>query len=137
MSEDTKRLFGVFLALCLACAAALAILVFGMVMKAEAHEWYSGKRDPVTTIGCCGGSDCAPVPLDVDWVRPVAEGYRVTLTVEQAHNFNAHVTMPIDEIIPWARVQIVDPKKYEGPQAIYHICINGNQIRCLFATPGA
>lgn len=119
-------------------ATAIAGLILShLATKVEAHESYTGRNDPVTTLGCCGGDDCAPIPLDVDWVRPVAEGYRVTLTVEQAMTINKHVTQPIDVIIPWNRAMSIETSKvkYSGPPAIYHICIVTNQVRCLFAAP--
>lgn len=130
MTKLATALVAVFL-----CVLALAMLTS---RGAYAHESYTGRNDPVTTLGCCGGGDCAPVPLDADWVQPVAQGYRVTLTVEQAMTFNKYATQPIDTIIPWKRVMVIgtDRKPYMGPPALYHICIVNNQLQCLFASPG-
>lgn len=126
---------------CLPMAALFIVMVAAVVWfapSAFAHESYTGRNDPVTTLGCCGGSDCAPVPLDADYVQPVKEGYRVTLTVEQAQHFNKYASQPIDVVVPWRRVMVIGTtlKPYIGQPALYHICIVTNQLRCLFATPG-
>lgn len=94
--------------------------------------------DPVTNLGCCGGNDCAPVPLDAEFVQPTVEGYRVTLTLEQARLFNKGAMLPIDEIVPWNRVMVIgtDIVPYTGKPAFYHICIYFSKLRCLFASPG-
>jgi len=101
--------------------------------SARAHEGYAGLSDPVTGNGCCGGNDCAPVPLDVDWVTPVEGGYQVNLTVEQAKMFNPEATKAISEIVPEARVLTALGKTKSQPSpALYHICIWGNKLKCLF-----
>lgn len=136
MKPRTHDAFG-----CLPMAALFIVAVAAVVWftpSVFAHESYTGRNDPVTTLGCCGGSDCAPVPLTADWVQPVKEGYRVTLTVEQAQHFNKYASRPIDVVVPYSRVMVIGTvlKPYTGPPALYHICIVTNQLRCLFATPG-
>lgn len=96
-----------------------------------AHEGYTGTNDPVTKQGCCGGNDCAPVPLDADWVQPVSDGFRVVLSAEQAKTFNKNALLPIDMVVTWDRVMAVTVA-YNGPPAIYHICIVADEVRCLF-----
>jgi hypothetical protein len=53
---------------------------------ARAHDWYSSTADPVFQSNCCGGHDCAPV--DPAWVSEVSEGYRLTMTANQARTVN-------------------------------------------------
>jgi hypothetical protein len=44
------------------------IVFFGLVIffagLAQAHDWYTGTRNPVTHIGCCGVQDCKPVSIE-------------------------------------------------------------------------
>ena len=123
--------------------ALIAIVVTAMLVLAEmaqAHDWYSSTRDPVTTSGCCGGNDCAPVPLDADWVQPVKDGFHVVMTLEQSKKINPYSVAPIDAFVPWSRVQS-PPAGISGPPALYHVCISAVQrsvrggIYCLFAVP--
>jgi hypothetical protein len=100
----------------------------------QAHEWYSNRSDPASKMGCCGGSDCAPVPIDADWVQPVSNGLHVVLTLEQAKTFNIRTGAVIDEVVPWSRVMALSAG-YNGPPAFYHICIVGDELRCVFAVP--
>lgn len=45
--------------------------------NADAHEWYTGKEDPVLHYDCCGNKDCHP--LDPRDVRETKDGYYVRL----------------------------------------------------------
>lgn len=63
---------------------ALAVVSTGAI----AHEWYTGKTDPVTGFGCCGGSECAPIP--VSEVKEMPGGY---------------IYLPTGEFIPHLRIQ--------------------------------
>lgn len=112
----------------------LALVVFAkqIIGPAEAHEWY-------TDTGCCGGTDCAAVPIEADWVRPGKDGYRVVLTKEQARQINPNAGFAVDELIPWhsnklkdfpANVRITSP-------AVYHLCIPASYsgVYCLFVVP--
>ena len=107
---------------------ALGAMLMWFAATAEAHGHYTGRTDPVTGNGCCGGNDCAPVPLAANWVRPVADGFQVTLTVEQARAVNPNAELPINVIVPWSRVMTLTG----GPPAIYHLCIWDSQLKCLF-----
>ncbi len=54
---------------------------------AQAHDWYVGKKDPVTKGSCCttaaqdGYGDCAKLLIEPGVLEPVPEGYRIRLTV--------------------------------------------------------
>lgn len=127
-----------------ALAASLAIIILLLLGKfagAEAHDWYKDLRNPKGS-SCCSGTDCAPVPLDADWVRPTRDGYRVTLTVEQARTINPDAQYPFNAMVPWSQVMAPPPKamtEMRGePPALYHLCIaaySPNTIYCLFAVP--
>jgi hypothetical protein len=74
-----------------------------------AHDWYGSTSDPVYQSNCCGGHDCAPV--DPAWVSEVSEGYRLTMTADQARTVNPSAAFPVDAVIPWSRIQ--SPPKAE------------------------
>lgn len=109
----------------------VGLIFLWLVAPANAHEGYLGMRDPVTNNGCCGGEDCAPVPLDVGWVTPVQDGFQVDLTAEQAQLFNKNSKLPIHAMVPFARV-LTSLSKATGSPSLYHICIVNDQLRCLF-----
>lgn len=109
----------------------VGVIFLWLVAPANAHEGYAGITDPVSGYSCCGGNDCAPVPLDVDWVTPVKDGFQVNLTLEQAQLFNANATLPIHEMVPFARV-LTSLNKATGSPSLYHICVWGNTLKCLF-----
>ncbi|ANN55504.1 MULTISPECIES: hypothetical protein [Mesorhizobium] len=44
---------------------------------ADAHDWYTGKKDPVLRYDCCGNKDCHPI--DSRAVRETKDGYYVRL----------------------------------------------------------
>ena len=54
---------------------ALAGLLFAG--DADAHDWYTGKKDPVLQYDCCGNKDC--YPIDSRAVRETKDGYYVRL----------------------------------------------------------
>jgi hypothetical protein len=100
-----------------------------------AHDWYSSTADPVYQSSCCGGHDCAPV--DSAWVSEVAEGYRLTMTVDQARTVNPAAQSPVDAVVPWSRIQ-------SPPSAThtFYACIYDQDraaprygVICFFATP--
>ena len=99
-------------------AIAAAFLFLGFCPpSAQAHDWYSQKVDPVHKKGCCGGSDCAVLPIDIPGVLSVEkDGYRVRLTLEQAQKINPYRIQAFDHLIPWDRVQ-------PSEDLNYHICI--------------
>jgi hypothetical protein len=107
---------------------ATAILLLSAV-AALAHENYSKLTDPVYSNGCCGGSDCAPLPTD--WVREVPGGYRLDLSLEQAMRINPNAKSGIGATVPYARV-------IPSFDADFHLCIFGadrqsprNGVLCL------
>jgi hypothetical protein len=46
--------------------------------NADAHDWYTGKKDPVMQSDCCGNKDCHPI--DPSEVRETKDGYYVRLS---------------------------------------------------------
>lgn len=123
--------------------AAVAFLFLGFCPpSAEAHDWYTKKVDPVHKKGCCGGSDCAVLPIDIPGVLTIErEGYRVRLTLEQAKLINPQRKELFDHLIPWDRVQ-------PSEDLNYHICIMAKDYEsywrdprdgtyCFFEPPGA
>jgi hypothetical protein len=102
---------------------------------ARAHDWYSSTADPIFQSSCCGGHDCAPV--DPSWVSEVSEGYRLTMTADQARTVNPAAQSPVDAVIPWSRIQ--SPPKADH---LFYACIYDRDrtaprhgVICFFATP--
>ena len=99
----------------------LAALLF-LPTAASAHDWYVGKRDPVTGSSCCTTSatakygDCAQLIIEPGVLTGEVDGYRLRLTAEQAQRINPLRTSPVDTIIPWERVQASEDGNY-------HLCI--------------
>ena len=111
-------------------------IVMGMLCfssPADAHDWFSGTNDSVTGLSCCGGSDCAPIPafmMQAGVLKPTTAGMHVGMTVEQARYFNKRVSIPINDIVPWNRIQ-------SAPVDGYAICLvasEAGRVRCLFGT---
>lgn len=116
-------------------AAADAILCVTLGAGAQAHDWYSTTEDPVFQSDCCGGHDCAPV--DPAFVTERADGYQITLSVEEAQKINPTTRLPIDAFVPWERVQSPPDAKH-----MFYICIFDsdrsaprNGVICFFSTP--
>lgn len=109
--------------------AVLAALVFAALLltrPAHAHSWYSGTNDPVTQMGCCGGTDCAEIP-DAD-VRQTASG--------------GYVYLPTGEEIPQSRVQRsrdwrFHRCKYLSTFTNANGTFKAGDTRCFFAPPGS
>lgn len=100
-----------------------------------AHDWYSSTADPVYQSSCCGGHDCAPV--DSAWVSEVREGYRLTMTVDQARTVNPAAQAPVDAVVPWSRIQSPPTAAH-----MFYACIYERDraaprygVICFFATP--
>ncbi|RAZ78432.1 hypothetical protein DPM35_07635 [Mesorhizobium atlanticum] len=83
-----------------------ALASLALLGNAEAHEWYTGKTDPVLHYNCCGGKDCHPI--DPDYVRMSKDGY----FVRPPRPF--YLNEP-QWFIPRTRVQT-------SPDDQYHIC---------------
>lgn len=100
------------------------LLLSMMAAPAFAHDWYVGKRDPVTGGSCCTTSasaasgDCAILQVDPGVLTGEVDGYRLRLTAEQAAKINPARRMPVDTLIPWDRVQ----QSHDGN---YHLCVPG------------
>jgi hypothetical protein len=75
---------------------------------ADAHDWYTGKTDPVTYHDCCGSKDCHPI--DSRDVRETKDGYFVRL-----HPLYLNELQEAEWFIPRERVQA-------APDDRYHIC---------------
>ena len=82
---------------------------------AEAHSWYSNRRDPIfSSTTCCGGTDCAPLPSHAIQITP--EGLRVTLTLAEAKAINPARVEPFNALIPFDRIQVSEDGRP-------HICL--------------
>ena len=97
----------------LACFCLVMLLTLA---KAHAHDPYTGRIDPKFLNGCCGGEDCAILKVEPGVLTGDPEGYRVTLTIEQAQKINPYRKKPVDTLITWDRVQ----PSWDGN---YHICL--------------
>jgi hypothetical protein len=110
---------------------ALTALPF-LSLTADAHDWYVGKRDPVTGGGCCTTSatakwgDCNELLIEPGVLEPVPEGYRIRLTVEQARRLNPLRNTPVDTIVPEERIQ-------ESGDGNWHMCIPRIQLDSMRA----
>ena len=110
------------------------IISLAAVFPANAHSWYTQKKDPVTQLGCCGGSDCATLLIEPGVITPEVDGYRIRLTLEQAQRINRNRLEPLDVLVPWSRVQ-------PSEDGNWHICIPRFQdvtvgnFYCFFAPP--
>lgn len=114
--------------------AIIAVVAWIMsAAAADAHSWYTDRRDPVYgTTTCCGGQDCAPLPEGA--VHITKDGLRVTLTLMQAMTINPTRIEPFDELIPFERVQTSEDGRP-------HICLMRMKIDdrqgffCIFMPP--
>ncbi|MET3594619.1 hypothetical protein ABID26_004027 [Mesorhizobium shonense] len=87
----------------------IALMWLVLANDANAHDWYTGKTDPVLQYDCCGNKDCHPIDSDV--VRETKGGYYVRLPRP------AYMNEPQEAewFIPRERVQA-------APDDRYHIC---------------
>ncbi len=117
----------------------LALIALALTAtSADAHSWYSKRRDPIyNTTTCCGGTDCRELPSHAMSITPDGN-LRVTLTLEEAKKVNPARTEPFDAVIPFDRIQ---PSEDGSP----HICLmpsdrfefgDGRQgFYCIFLPP--
>jgi hypothetical protein len=91
-----------------------ALLYLGWIAltPAQAHEWFSGQRNPVSGYGCCNGSDCHLIETEdwweeagLIWVRMAGKTWSI----------------PADQAQP--------SQDKDGKAAA---CIWGGQLRCFF-----
>lgn len=118
-----------------------AIISLVAAFPANAHDLYTGTTDPITHGICCttseheGYGDCDQLVLEPGVLTPVAGGYRLRLTVDQARRINPVRTAPVDTFIPDNRVQL-------SMDGNWHVCIpaysmpNRGDFFCFFQ-PGA
>jgi hypothetical protein len=112
----------------------IAIISLAAVCPANAHSWYTQKKDPVTNLGCCGGTDCATLLIEPGVISAEVNGYRVVLTVEQAQRINPARRDGVNILIPWERVK-------PSEDGNWHLCLpRWNDLTlgdfyCFFAPP--
>ena len=106
-----------------------------VVRPADAHGWYSEKKDPVFRHSCCGGTDCAMWAIQPGQIDAVEAGYHVRLTLDESRKINPYSMAPIDGVVTWDRVQ----PSLDGN---WHLCVMTSArdparagIYCLFAPP--
>lgn len=85
----------------------LAVALHVLATAAASHDWYSGIRNPVTGVGCCGGHDCTPI--DIGRVVETKDEF----VVDGIWRFKKDGAMP-------------------APDGQYHACIWGGKPRCFF-----
>jgi hypothetical protein len=110
----------------------IALSCITLFSPAEAHDWYSGIRNPTTGVGCCGGNDCFKVRLE--WLSEDADNYIVT--------FPSGVDAPISTYLRGGQLQFKFPKSEAMParhidvddpdDTGYSACIWGGKPRCFF-----
>lgn len=123
--------------------AILAVLVLAavigwqvLVLNAQAHDWYSFKRDPVHGWSCCGGNDCAvfKVKRGINLIAQT-EGYRIVLSTEEAREINPLARFPIDAVVTWDRVQMSETNDWGLCISAYRREAPSFGIYCLFEPP--
>jgi hypothetical protein len=102
-------------------SAFLLIALIGLPTAANAHSWYSEKRDPIyNATSCCGGTDCAPLPAHAISITPDGN-LRITLTVEEARAINPIRRYGFDRVIEFDRIQ-------NSEDGTPHICLMAHDI---------
>ncbi|TIS49863.1 hypothetical protein [Mesorhizobium sp.] len=87
----------------------IALISLVLASDANAHDWYTGKTDPVLHYDCCGNKDCHPI--DSSNVRMTKDGYFVRMPRPTYLN----EPQEAEWFIPRDRVQ-------PAPDDRYHIC---------------
>jgi hypothetical protein len=105
-----RLIIGVFV------VVATIIIAVYFISPAGAHDHYSALHDPVTGGRCCGGHDCAVLKIEPGVLTPIADGYEINLTREQAQKINPYRSTPAHIIVPEGRIQ----KSFDGN---FHLCI--------------
>ena len=114
--------------------AIAGITTLALASPADAHSWYTKKKDPVTNLGCCGGTDCNTLLIEPGVLSAEVNGYRVRLTLEQAQRINPARRDGVDILIPWERVQ-------PSEDGNWHLClprwndVTVGDFYCFFAPP--
>jgi hypothetical protein len=105
----------------------VSAFVFALTATAASpHEWYSGQKN-AEGEGCCGGQDCAPIPVR-DSIRRTATGYDVVLYQND-----------LPALADFAGSAVFHFKGNPGfsPDGFVHACVAPadiplRRIRCLF-----
>lgn len=93
---------------------------------AAAHDWFTDRRDPVSDGRCCGGTDCAEI-TDLSVIEETEAGYWVRMSANQARRINKNATAPVNELVPWPRVQ-------PSQSGAFALCISQtSRVLCFFA----
>lgn len=105
----------------------LLVVAAAPVFPVSAHDWFTGRRDPMTGLDSCGKQDCRAV--DDHLVRELADG--------------GYLYLPRGWTVPSERVQV-------SPDSNYYICESaefidrrldrgpvGWRLACFFAPPRA
>ena len=82
-------------------------LLTGQIPSTYAHDWYSGIRNPVTGVNCCGGRDCKAI--DIGRVLETLDEF----IIDDKWHFDKDEAMPSQD-------------------GSYHACIWGGKPRCFF-----
>jgi hypothetical protein len=99
----------------------LSIALIGVSSAAEAHSWYSERRDPIyNATTCCGGQDCSPIPPHAISITPDGN-LRITLTVEEARRINPVRRYGFDKVIQFERIQ-------NSEDGTPHICLMAHDM---------
>jgi hypothetical protein len=120
---------------------AAGVFVFiAPVMGAFSHEEFTGKKDPVTMLLCCGGEDCKILDVQPGMLTSGPDGIRLRLTEEEARKINPKRVGPVDTVVTYDRIQPTLPEW----SAEYRVCIpdkNDPKVRprgdyyCFWAPP--
>lgn len=112
--------------------AAFAIGLAGMAMQARSHDFYVGKKDPVTRASCCTTSaneaygDCRTLIITKANFFAEELGYRVILTHAEALKINLQSQGAVNVLVPYERVQ-------PSGDGNYHICLGpAGRLHCFF-----
>lgn len=104
---------------------------------ASAHEWFSGYTDPVFKWKCCDGQDCGVIPLPRKSVTMTRDGYHVRLSIDEARSLNPSTRLPVDGLVPWARVIESPTGEYGACPMIYRRDEETAGLWCLFVPPNS
>jgi hypothetical protein len=112
-------------------------LSFLASVEADAHGWYSDRKDPVFGNPCCGGTDCGLLTVNSNVLTAEPGGYRIRLSLAETRRINPYSAAPIDALVPWDRIQ-------RSEDGNFHICLmtydrahERGGVYCLFAPPNS
>lgn len=89
--------------------------VFGT--SAQAHEWFTGKRNPGTNENCCNSVDCRVIDNDAWWM----EGGQIFVKWSDGRTYS----MPTVQALPT-----------EDPEGRPAACVLAGRLRCAFIPLG-